>query len=99
MGMKAEFRRSRRIGFEVVEKDERLDQFTNIARTDQSGNGPVRVSTRTQNNLPGGLFSTYRAREHCIGLHFHSPEVWLSLGLKAQPLARCWKATSSSRRR
>jgi hypothetical protein len=34
MGMKAEFRCSRWIGVEVVEKDERLDQFTNVARTD-----------------------------------------------------------------
>src|SRR6266404_7921152 len=97
MGMKAEFRPGRWIGFEVVEKDERLDQFANIARTDQSGNRPMRVSTRAHNNLPGGLFSPYRTREHCIGLHFRSPEVWLSL--KAQPLTRCSKATSSSRRR
>src|SRR6202035_5065962 len=34
MGMKAEFWRSRRIGVEVIEKDERLDPFANVARTD-----------------------------------------------------------------
>jgi hypothetical protein len=84
--MKAEFWCRRRIGVEVVEKDERLDPFTNVARTDQSGNAPMRVSTRAQSNLPESLFSAYRTREHCIGLHFRSPEVWLSL--KAQPLIR-----------
>src|SRR4030081_3532956 len=62
MGMKAEFWRGRRIGVEVVEKDERLDPFTNVARTDQSGNAPMRVSTRAQGNLPGSLFSSYRTR-------------------------------------
>ena len=31
--MKAEFGCSRRVGVEVVEKDERLDQFTNVAWT------------------------------------------------------------------
>ena len=41
MGMKAEFRGGRRIGVEVVEKDERLDQFTNVAGTDQSGHAPM----------------------------------------------------------
>jgi hypothetical protein len=75
MGMKAEFWCSRWIGVEVVEKDERLDQFTNVARTDQSDNGPMRASARAQGNLPGSLFSAYRTREHCIGLHFRSPEV------------------------
>jgi hypothetical protein len=40
MGMKAEFGSRRRIGVEVVEKDERLDPFTNVARTDQSGKAP-----------------------------------------------------------
>src|ERR1700731_2278765 len=98
MGMKAEFWCGRWISVEVIEKDERLDQFTNVARTDQSGNAPMRVSTRAQSNLPGNLFSAYRTREHCIGLHFHSPEFWLSLSLKAQPLIRLSKATSSSRR-
>jgi len=88
MGMKAEFWCSRWIGVEVVEKDERLDQFTNVARTDQSGNAPMRVSTRTQSNLPGSLVTAFRTRERCIGLHFRSPEVWLSLGFKAQPLSR-----------
>src|SRR5258705_8653327 len=78
MGMKPELWCRRRIGVEVVEKDERLDQFTNVARTDQSGNAPMRVSTRAQRNLPGSLFSAYRTREHCIVLHFRSPEVWLS---------------------
>ena len=63
MGMKTEFRRGRWIGFEVVEKDERLDLFTDIARTDESGNGPMRVSTRAQSDLPGSLFSTRRTRE------------------------------------
>src|SRR5580692_5931039 len=86
MGMKAEFWCSRRIGVEVVEKDERLDPFTNVARTDQSGNAPMRVSTRAQSNLPGSLLSAYRTREHCIGLHFHSPEVWLSLKLQSSAL-------------
>src|ERR1700737_2800003 len=99
MGMKAEFWCSRWIGVEVVEKDERLDQFTNIARADQCGNAPMRVSTRAQSNLPVSLFSAYRTREHCIGLHFRSPEVWLSLSFKAQSLTRRSKATSSSRRR
>src|SRR6266851_5284087 len=75
MGMKAEFGCGRRIGVEVVEKHERLDPFTNIARTDQSGKAPMRVSTRAQGNLPGCLFSAVRTREHCIGLHLHSPEV------------------------
>src|SRR5579863_7377649 len=75
MGMKAEFWCSRWIGVEVVEKDERLDQFTDVARTDQSGNGPMRVSTRAQDNLPGSLISAYRTPEHCFGLHFRSPEV------------------------
>src|SRR5579863_2031151 len=74
MGMKAEFWCSRWIGVEVVEKDERLYQFTNVARTDKSGNGPMRVSTRAQSNPPGSLFIAYRTREHCIGLHFRSPE-------------------------
>src|SRR6266436_5115409 len=37
MGMKAEFGCRRRIGVEVVKKHERLDTFTNVARTDQSG--------------------------------------------------------------
>src|SRR5258708_1615919 len=78
MGMKAEFWCRRRIGIEVVEKDERLDQFTNVARTDQSGNAPMRVSTRAQSNLPGSFLSAYRTREHCIGLHFRLLEVWLS---------------------
>src|SRR5882724_12378057 len=73
MGMKAEFGCGRRIGVEVVEKHERLDQFADVARTDQSGNAPMRVSTRAQSNLPGSLFSAVRTREHCIGLHFHSP--------------------------
>src|ERR1700722_18751564 len=99
MRMKSEFWCGRWIGVEVVEKDERLDQFTNVARTDQSGNAPMRVSTRTQSNLPGNLFSAYRTLEHCIGLHFRSPEVWQSLSFKAQPLIRLSKATSSSRRR
>src|SRR5260370_31961854 len=99
MGMKAEFWCSRWIGVEVVEKDERLDQFTNVARTDQSGNPPMRVSTRAQRNLPGSLFSAYRTREHCIALHFRSPEGWLSLSFKGQPLTRAIKATRSSRRR
>src|SRR5882672_1885195 len=99
MGMKAEFWRRRRIGVEVVEKDERLDQFTNVARTDQSGNAPMQVSTRAQRNLPGSLFRACRTREHCIGLHVRSPEVWLSLWFKAQPLTRSGKAASSSRRR
>jgi hypothetical protein len=76
--MKAEFWCSRWIGVEVVEKDERLDPFTNVARTNQSGNEPVRVSTRSQSNLPGSFFSAYRTHEHCIGLHFRSPEVWIS---------------------
>ena len=57
MGMKAEFWRRRWIGVEVVEKDERLDPFANVARTDQPGNAPMRVSTRAQSNLPGTLFS------------------------------------------
>jgi hypothetical protein len=56
MGMKVEFRCRRWIGVELVEKDERLDQFTNVARTDQSGKGPMRVSTRAQSNLAGSLF-------------------------------------------
>src|SRR3984957_13423686 len=86
MGMKAEFWCGRRIGVEVIEKDERLDPFTNVARTDQSGDAPMRVSTRTQLNLPGSLFSAHRTREHCIGLHFRSPEVWLSLGFKSSAL-------------
>src|SRR4029077_6865548 len=55
MGMEAEFRARRRIGFEVMEKHERLDQFADIARTDQAGDGPVRVSTRSQNNRSGRL--------------------------------------------
>jgi hypothetical protein len=88
MGMKAELWRRRRIGVEVVEKDERLDPFTNVTRTDQSGNAPMRVSTRAQSNLPGSLVSAYRTREPCIGLHFRSPEVWLSLSFKAQLLTR-----------
>src|SRR5579864_3392717 len=75
MGMKAELWCGRRIGVEIVEKDERLDQFTDVARTDQSGNGPMRVSTRANGNLPGSLFSAYRTRKHCIGLHFRSPEI------------------------
>src|SRR6266566_2774768 len=75
MGMKAEFGCGRRIGVEVVEKHEWLDQFIDVARTDQSGNASMRVSTRAQSNLPGNLFSAVRTREHCIGLHFHSPEV------------------------
>src|SRR6266481_6057053 len=83
MGMKAEFWCRRWIGVEVVEKDERLDPFTKVARTDQSGNAPMRVSTRAQSNLPGSLFSAVRTREHCIGLHFHSPEVWPSLGFES----------------
>src|SRR5260221_2609068 len=99
MGMKAEFGCGRRIGVEVVEKDEWLDQFTDVARTDQPGNAPMRVSTRAQSNLPGSLFSAVRTREHCIGLHFHSPEVWPSISFKVQPLNRCSKATSSSRLR
>src|ERR1700726_3872944 len=99
MGMKAEFWCRRRIGVEIVEKDERLDPFTNVARTDQSGNAPMRVSTRAQRNLPGSLFSAYWTREHCIGRHVRSPEVWPSPGFKAQPLTRWSKATSSSRRR
>src|SRR6266404_1918974 len=75
MRMKAEFWCRRWIGVEVVEKDERLDQFANVGRTDQSGNAPMRVSTRAQRNLPGSLFSVYPTREHCISLHFRSPEV------------------------
>src|ERR1700692_1529435 len=86
MGVKAECRCRRRIGVEVVEKDERLDPFTNVARTDQSGNAPMRVSTRAPNNLPGSFFSAYRTREHCIGIHFHSPEVWLRLKLQGSAL-------------
>src|SRR5882762_10772764 len=86
MGMKAEFGCRRWIGVEVVEKDERLDPFTNVARTDQSGNAPMRVSTRAQSNLPGSFFSALRTREHCIGLHFRSPEVWLSLKLQSSAL-------------
>src|SRR5882724_1687405 len=79
MGMKAEFWCSRWIGVEVVEKDERLDQFTNVARTDQSGKGPMRASTRAQRNLPGSLFSACRTRERRIGLHCRSPEVGFKL--------------------
>src|SRR5258705_13438202 len=86
MRMKAELWCSRWSGVEVVEKDERLDPFTNVARTDQSGDAPMRVSTRAQNNLPGSLFRAYRTREHCIGLHFRSPEVWLRLRLQRSAL-------------
>src|SRR5712664_4482806 len=86
MGMKAEFGCSRRVGVEVVEKDEWLDPFANVTRTDQSGHAPMRVSTRAQNNLPGNLFSAVRTREHCIGLHFRSPEVWLRLRLQRSAL-------------
>src|SRR5712675_3326756 len=86
MRMKAEFWCSRWIGVKVVEKDERLDPFTNVARTDQSGNAPMRVPTRAQSNLPGSLFSAYRTREHCIGLHFRSPEVRLSPRLQGSAL-------------
>src|SRR3984957_15675997 len=86
MEMKAAFRFGRGVGVEVVEKDERLDPFTNVARTDQSGKGPMRASTRAQSNLPGSLFSAHRTREHCIGLHFRSPEVWLSLDFKSSAL-------------
>src|SRR3984893_10394944 len=75
MRRKAELGRGRRIGVEGVEKDERPDPFANVARTDQSGKAPMRVSTRAQGNLPGSLFSTIRTREHCIGLHFRSPEI------------------------
>jgi hypothetical protein len=57
MGMEAEFWCRRWVGVEVVEKDERLDPFTNVARTDQSGHAPMRVSTRAQSNLPESLFS------------------------------------------
>jgi hypothetical protein len=35
----------------------------------------MRVSTRAKGNLSGRPFSAYRTREHCIGLHFPSPEV------------------------
>src|SRR5258707_6643725 len=86
MGMKAEFWRGRGIGVEVVEKDERLDQFTNVARTDQSGNEPMRVSTRAQSNLPGSLFSARRTREHCIGFHFRSPKGLAISGLQSSAL-------------
>src|SRR6201991_4962045 len=86
MGMKAEFWCGRWVGVEVVEKNERLDPFTNVARTDQSVNAPMRVSTRTQINLPGSLFGAHRTREHCIGLHFRSPQVWLPLGFKSSAL-------------
>src|ERR1700745_2957576 len=55
MGMEAEFRGPRGIRLEVVEKHERLDQFADIARTDQTGDGPVRVSTRAKRNRSGGL--------------------------------------------
>src|ERR1700719_3585893 len=53
MGMKAEFRGRCRIGVEVVEKNERLDPFANVALADQPGHAPMRVSTRAQSNLPG----------------------------------------------
>src|ERR1700738_908623 len=86
MGMKAEFRCSSWIGVEVVEKDERLDQFTNVARTDQSGKGPMRASTRAQSNLPGSFFSALRTREHCIRFSFRYPKVWLSLKLQSSAL-------------
>src|SRR5712672_3565568 len=86
MGMKAEFWCSRRVGVEVVEKHERLDPFPNVARTDQPGNPPMRVSTRAQNNLPGSLFSAYRTREHCIGLHFRSPKGLAIAGLRSSAL-------------
>src|SRR4029077_6083148 len=47
MGMEAEFGGRRRIGVEVVEKDERLDPFADVvARADQPGHAPMRVSTR-----------------------------------------------------
>src|SRR5258708_12850219 len=98
MGMKPELRCRRRIGVEVVEKDERLDPFANVARTDQSGHAPMRVSTRAQSNLPGRLFSVYRTREHCIGLHFPSPDIWRSLNFKPHPSTRSTGATTSSRR-
>jgi hypothetical protein len=74
MGMEAEFWSSRRVCVEVVEKHERLDQFTNVARTDQPGKGPMRASTRAQINPPESLVSAYLTRERCIGLHGRSPE-------------------------
>src|ERR1700679_142563 len=99
MGMETEFRCGRRICVEVIEKHERLDQFTDVARTDQSGKGPMRASTRAQINLPGSLLRTYLTRERCIGLHCRSPEIWLSVSFNDQPLIRPSKDTRSSRRR
>src|ERR1700733_10005018 len=74
MRVETEFRCGRRVGVEVVEKYERLDQFADVLRTDQSGGGPMRASTRAQINLPGSLFtgslfSVDRTRERCIGRH------------------------------
>src|ERR1700734_4163995 len=49
--MKAEFWCCCRIGFEVIEKHERLDLFADVTRADQPGEATVRVSTRAKGNL------------------------------------------------
>jgi hypothetical protein len=51
MRMKAELWCRRRIGFEVVEKHERLDPFADVTRADQPGEATVRVSTRAKGDL------------------------------------------------
>src|SRR5882762_814721 len=51
MRMKAELWCRRRIGFEVVEKHERLDLFADVTRADQPGEATVRVSTRAKGDL------------------------------------------------
>jgi hypothetical protein len=48
--MKTKLGGVRRVGFEVVEKDERLDHLAEIIRTDKSRHRPMHVSACTQDN-------------------------------------------------
>ena len=65
--MKAELWRVGGVGFKIVQKHERLDQFANIAGADEPGHGAMRMSARSQNDRPDGVFDARLGRGHGMG--------------------------------
>src|SRR5438132_10445968 len=83
MGVESKLGRVCSIGFEMVKKYERLDQFADIARTYQPGNGAVRLSARTQCHLALLLIATLGSRGLCVNVHLFLHAISSMIGFAA----------------